>query len=207
MTDSLITNLDEQTTPLITDLMVTEDDPTGTPNTEKMRLDTYLKIINGLTELAVAATASGDELALYDITASGAKKVTIDTLFRHFARTVEIPVFGWTTDHATGDGKAYLHVAPVLDGLNLTYCHARLITAGVTATLDIQIYNLTQTADMLSTVITVDTTETGSETAATPYVIDAANDDVAENDVIRIDIDAIHSGTAGKGLLLTLGFS
>jgi hypothetical protein len=58
---------------------------------------------------------------------------------------------------------------------------------------------------MLTTKITIDSTETGSDTAATPAVIDTANDDVATNDVIRIDVDAI-STTAAKGLIVTLTF-
>jgi len=33
------------------------------------------------------------------------------------------------------------------------------------------------------------------------------NEDGAENDLIRIDVDAIQSGTAPKGLLVTLGFN
>ncbi len=59
---------------------------------------------------------------------------------------------------------------------------------------------------MLSTAITIDTTETGSDTAATAAVINTSNDDVTTNDVIRVDVDAIHSGTAAKGLIVTLDF-
>jgi hypothetical protein len=122
------------------------------------------------------------------------------------SRLVQIIVVDFTSDTSTGDGKAYFHIPPELNGMNLTYCHARVITAGVTGTLDIQIHNVTDTVDMLTTKLTVDSGETGSETAATPYVIDTANDDVAENDLIRIDSDAIHSGTAAKGLIVTLRF-
>ena len=59
---------------------------------------------------------------------------------------------------------------------------------------------------MLSTAITIDTTETGSDTAAIAAVINTSNDGVATNDVIRVDVDAIHSGTAAKGLIVTLDF-
>jgi len=58
---------------------------------------------------------------------------------------------------------------------------------------------------MLSTVITIDSNETGSDTAATPAVIDTANDDVAENDLIRIDVDA-KSTTAPEGLIVSCDF-
>ena len=51
----------------------------------------------------------------------------------------------------------------------------------------------------------MDRGETGSETAATPYVIDTFSDGVTENDVLRIDVDAV-STTPAKGLIVTLGF-
>jgi len=120
-------------------------------------------------------------------------------------RYLQAVCFDFTTDNAVGDGKMYWHIPPALNGMNLVYVHAEVITAGTTGTEDIQIHNLTDTADMLSTVLTIDTGETGSDTAATPYVINGATDDVATNDVIRVDVDVIHT-TAAKGLILTLGF-
>jgi len=120
-------------------------------------------------------------------------------------RYLQAVCFDFTTDCAVGNGKMYWHIPPALTGMNLVYCHAEVITAGTTGTMDIQIHNLTDTADMLSTVITIDTGETGSDTAATPYVINGATDDVATNDVIRVDVDVIHT-TAAKGLIITLGF-
>ena len=58
---------------------------------------------------------------------------------------------------------------------------------------------------MLSTKLTIDSAETGSDTAATPAVIDTSNDDVSENDLLRVDVDAVQT-TAAKGLWITLGF-
>jgi hypothetical protein len=114
--------------------------------------------------------------------------------------------FDYTVDTSVGDGAGYFHIPPDFDGMNLTYVHAKVITAGVTGSLGIQIHNVTKAVDMLSTKITIDTTETGSDTAAVPAAIDVTNDDVATNDLLRIDVDAIHTGTAAKGLLITLGF-
>lgn len=105
----------------------------------------------------------------------------------------------------TGDGKHKFHVPPDLNGLDLVYVHAFVDTAGTTGTMDIQLYNVTQAADMLTTKLTIDSGETGSDTAATPAVIDTANDDIATNDIIRIDIDAVHT-TVALGLVVTLGF-
>ncbi len=120
-------------------------------------------------------------------------------------RYIQAVVFDFETTNTTGNGKFYIHIPPELGGLNLAYVHAEVITAGTTGVETIQIYNQTQTVDMLTTRITIDTGETGSDTAATPPVIDAANDDVATNDVIRIDVDGLHT-TPAKGLVVTLGF-
>jgi hypothetical protein len=120
-------------------------------------------------------------------------------------RSIQVVVTDYTTNTATGDGQAYFTIDSSLAGKNLVDIHARTITAGVTGTTDIQIHNVTQAVDMLSTKLTIDSGETGSDTAATPAVIDTANDDVALYDLIRIDIDAI-SSTPAQGLIITLGF-
>ena len=120
-------------------------------------------------------------------------------------RYVEIPVFAPTTDVATGDGKAYFHIPPGLNGMNLVYAHGFVVTAGTTNSTTIQIYNLTQTADMFTALIEIETGETGSNTSDPGVTIDTNNDDVATNDVIRIDVDTI-STTPAKGLVISLGF-
>lgn len=122
-------------------------------------------------------------------------------------RYVEVPLFGPTEDAATGDGKAYLHIPPGLNGMNIVYVHAFNVTAGTTGTQDIQIARIRSgtPADVLSTKLTIDSTEIGSDTAATAAVINASNDDVATNDILRFDSDAVQS-TAGKGTVVTVGF-
>ena len=114
-------------------------------------------------------------------------------------------MYDWATDVDTGDGQYYFHIDSRIAGMNLVDVHAEVITAGTTNTTDIQLRNVTQTADILSTVLTIDSTETGSDTAAIPAVIDTNEDDMQENDVIAVDIDAT-STTKAKGLLITLGF-
>lgn len=151
-------------------------------------------------EESMAVDTTANVLYVYDFT-DGAWFSSGGTVRRY----IQFVVTNYTSDTSTGDGKAYAHIPNSLNGLNLVEVHAEVITAGTTNTTDIQIHNLTQAADMLSTKLTIDSTETGSDTAATAAVIDTANDDVAENDVIRIDVDAVHS-TPAKGLLVTLGF-
>ena len=124
-----------------------------------------------------------------------------------FIHYFQLKVFDFGTNVATGDGKYYIHIPASLDSLDLVEVHAKVITAGVTGTTDIQIANVTDAVDMLSTKLTIDSGETGSDTAAAAAVIDTTKDDVAVNDQLRIDVDAVQSGTAPKGLIITLGFA
>jgi len=112
-------------------------------------------------------------------------------------------VFDFGTDTATGDGKFYFHVPSTLNGFNIVEVHAEVVTAGTTNTTDIQLANATQAADILSTKLTIDSGQTGSDTAGTAAVIDTAQDDLQTNDVIRVDVDAV-STTAAKGLIVTI---
>jgi len=164
-----------------------------------------------ITVAAASDTAAGIQenatIAETDTGTATDRTVTPDALAGSYAgeKVVELICFDFTTDVATGDGKGYLHIPTTLNGMNLVEVHAEVITAGTTGTTDIQIHNVTQAADMLSTKITIDSAETGSDTAAAAAVIDTANDDVATNDVIRVDVDAI-STTAPKGLIVSLVF-
>ena len=119
---------------------------------------------------------------------------------------VELTAFDYTVDCAVGDGASYFHVPTQMDGLDLVYVHAECISTGTTGTMNVQIHNIDNVLDMLSTVLTIDSAENGSDTAATPAVINTSNDHVNENDMLRIDVDVIHT-TAAKGLILTLGFA
>jgi len=121
---------------------------------------------------------------------------------------VEVQVLAtadFTTNTAVADGVFYFRIGNKIGSSNLVSVHAEVITAGTTNTTDVQIYNVDNALDMLSTKLTIDSTETGSDTAATAAVINTSNDDVDLNDVLRIDIDAI-STTAAQGLIVTLGF-
>ena len=109
------------------------------------------------------------------------------------------------TSVATGDGKFYFHIDARLDGKRIKDIHAEVITAGTTGTTDIQIANVDAGVDILTTKLTIDSGETGSDTAATPAIITVANAGVTLNQVLRIDVDAV-STTAPKGLIITLGF-
>lgn len=132
----------------------------------------------------------------------GGKVVTNIQAVAQRERTIE--VFGPTTDIATGDGKKYLPITEILNNYNVIAVYAEVITAGTTGTTDIQIARIRggTPVDILSTKLTIDSGETSSRTAATPVVINTANDDLATGDKLRIDVDA-KSTTAPKGLIIS----
>jgi hypothetical protein len=120
--------------------------------------------------------------------------------------TVGVEIFGPDTDTETGDAKFFYRVPSRLDGMNLIGIAATVYTAGVTGNLDIQIRNKTDSVDMLSTKMRIETGETDTSTSDQPGVIDTTKDDVATGDVIAIDIDSVQSGTAAKGLCVEMQF-
>jgi hypothetical protein len=121
---------------------------------------------------------------------------------------VQITCFNYTTNVTTGDGKGYVHIPSGLNGMNLIDCHAEVITAGNTGTLDIQLHNVTQAVDMLDPnfKLRIDDDETGSDTSANAAVINTSADGVSTNDLIRVDVDSVQTETAPQGLIVTMDF-
>ncbi len=215
------------TTPGKVELATTAETTTGTDATRavtpdglkdgyqgSVNIDTVGTVTTGDVDAVVSAasttTAGKIEVATTAETDTGtdaARAVSPDALAGSYAGTksAQFVVFDFTTDVATGNGKFYFDIPSALNEMNLVVAKASVITAGTTGTTDIQIHNLTDIADMLSTVITIDSGETSSSTAATPPVINTTNDDVVTDDIIRVDVDAV-STTAPKGLLVTLEF-
>jgi parallel beta-helix repeat protein len=105
------------------------------------------------------------------------------------------------------DGVGYFPVPESLNGLNISDVTASVVTAGTTGTMDIQISRRRSGSwvDVLSTKLTIDSTEEDSSTAAVPAVINASNDDVLIYDLLRVDVDAIHT-TPAEGLCVNLRF-
>jgi hypothetical protein len=146
----------------------------------------------------VISATGGDDNVGIDIKAKGTGRFRKPTI-------VGIQVVDSGTNTTTGDGKAYFRVPAELNGMNLTGVAATVYTAGTTNTTDIQLRNKTDSVDMLSTKITIDSGETDTSTAATAAVIDTTKDDVVTGDVIAIDVDAV-STTPAKGLYVEMRF-
>ncbi len=120
-------------------------------------------------------------------------------------RVVIVKVIDDATALTTGDAKAQFAIPAELDGMNLVSVGAHVYTVSSSGLPTVQVRNVTQSADMLSTRITIDANETDSSTAAGAAAIDTTNDDVAVGDAIAIDVDV--AGTGTKGLEVRLGFS
>jgi len=148
------------------------------------------------TELATAAeTTTGTDTA---------RVVTPDGLAGsdYGKRVMIISLAAPATALGTGDGKFYFAVPAELNGYNLVGAHAYVDTVSSSGTPTYQIHNVTDTQDMLSTLITIDANEKTSYTASAQPVIDTGHDDVATGDIIRIDKDVAGTGEKGDGVIL-----
>jgi len=161
-------------------------------------VDAATLIASGVVEIATAAevtagTDAGRAIAPDSFSGSDYGK-----------RIVQIVAIEAATVITTGDGKAYFIVPIEMTGWNLVRAEAAEDTTSNPGTTTVQIRNATDGHDMLSTKITIDATELTSYTAATPSVVDGAEDDVATGDKLAVDVDV--AGTGGKGLIVILTF-
>ena len=119
--------------------------------------------------------------------------------------TVSVRVFAVNASPAAGDGRSYYTVPASLNGFNLTSAHAAVYVASTSGLVTVQIHNLDNAGgatDMLTTLTTIDANEYSSYTAATPHVVDAAKDNVATGNRLRIDVDGVGTGTKGLDIIL-----
>jgi hypothetical protein len=110
-------------------------------------------------------------------------------------------IFPSTTTLTVGNnaGGWFLVIPEDLGGSTLASCAAGVYTPG-TGEL-IQVRNVTQAVDMLTTRISIDNAENTSYTAAAPPVIDPANSTVATGDIIVVDVDTA-GGAVGLDIIL-----
>lgn len=108
---------------------------------------------------------------------------------------------------SSGDKKGMMVIHPSYANKNLVSVHVAVDGSGTTGTAQFQLErNRNSTlANMLTTVVSVDSLEFGSDTAATPYVIDTNNDDVNAYDKIYVHVKGVHA-TPASGVIITLGF-
>jgi hypothetical protein len=186
----------------------------GSPLTHDQVDDNFNNLNSGKDDtvnnlpLDTAMSATADFIPFYDTAATAVKKITpINSVF--FNRTIIIKVLPDAIPTYIGNGIAAITIPLALNDLYLSgvagTLGAHVYTAGTTGTTDIMLHNLTNAQDMLSTVITIDSGETDSSTAAAAPVVNSYNQ-VSTADVIRFDIDAISTGTAANGLEIRMQF-
>lgn len=106
---------------------------------------------------------------------------------------------------AVGDRQGAPIVIPQeMHGWKLTRVSGHVTTPSTSGVPTIQLHNLTQALDLLSTRITIDVNEKDSTTAAVAPVINLSNQLVNAGDEIWTDVDV--AGTNTKGLIVTLTF-
>lgn len=105
---------------------------------------------------------------------------------------------------AAGDDWWRLPVEPDWAGTFLRLAEAYVRTTGSSVTR-IQLHNLGNADDLLTSRIEIDSSENFSRTAATPAVVDPDMVALTLGDVIRVDMDNVGTGITGLKLMLTFG--
>lgn len=124
--------------------------------------------------------------------------------WRGVGRIIQLKVIDDSTTLTTGDGKLIWCVPASLDGALLQDAQAFVTTVSSSGAPSINIRNITQSYDILSTNITIDASEFTSYTAVTPRVINATRNTLKKGDLIAIDVDTAGTGTKGLGVVLEL---
>jgi hypothetical protein len=104
----------------------------------------------------------------------------------------------------SGNGRFILTIPQDMAGAILTDVEISVTTASSSGIVQVQLRNITNAVDILSTRVQVDASEFHSNDAATQPVISTANANMAHEDRIAIDIDA--AGANAKGLEVVLFF-
>lgn len=164
----------------------------ATPN---LNVTTASTTAAGISELAIASEV--------DTGTDATRAVTPDALAGSIMGTkvMEVVAVDYTTNVTVADGHAYMVVPASLNGMNLIRAQAVVITAGTTNATTVAVYNVTDSQEMLSGNISI----ASGATVGTVGTINTNYDDVATNDVLRIDVDAV-SDTPPKGLIAILEF-
>ena len=143
-----------------------------------------------------SADMATDKISFYDASSATTRSILFNQLTAFTERTLVIKCVADTISPTVGNGITHVTIPSTLDGKNLSSAQAHVYTVGTGSLTTVQLHNLTDGQDMLSTAITIDASEKDSSTAATPSVT-GANNGVSTADVIRIDVDVVATSTLG----------
>ena len=133
------------------------------------------------------------------------KTVTADALNHsiHGIKRVILKITDDDTELTVADGVLIITVPPEWNGMNVVDFDIAISTVSSSGAVSVQLRNVTDSHDILSTNATIDASEYSSYTAATAPAINASYDDLATGDRLAIDVDG--AGTGAKGLEIHLG--
>ena len=146
-----------------------------------------------------------DKISFYDNDTSTTRSILPTNVSPFVERTLIIKCVADTIGPTVGNGITHVTIPSPLNTRKLQNAEAHVYTVGTGGSITtVQLHNLNDAVDMLSTAITIDLNEKDSSTAATPHVIGASNT-VATGDVIRIDVDAVATNTLGLEIRMVFG--
>tara|TARA_R110002051_G_scaffold92808_1_gene162620 strand:+ start:136 stop:717 length:582 start_codon:yes stop_codon:yes gene_type:complete len=146
--------------------------------------------------LVTSVDVATDKMSFYDASSASTRSILLNQVTAFAERTLVIKCVADTIGPSVGNGITHVTIPSTLDGKNLQSAQAHVYTAGTGSLTTVQLHNLTDGQDMLSTPITIDASEKDSSTAATPSVTGSYNG-VSTADVIRIDVDIVATNTLG----------
>jgi hypothetical protein len=142
-------------------------------------------------------SSTTDKLMFYDTSAGVSRAIYPKDIQQFEDRTLIVKCVADGIGPTVGNGITHVTIPSTLDGKNLFSAAAHVYTVGSGGSITtVQIHNLTDAQDILSTPITIDLNEKDSSTAATQPVI-SGNNNVSTGDVLRIDVDAVATSTLG----------
>lgn len=151
----------------------------------------------------IALSSTSARLTVLDAASNGNKIIRsngttfeLATLTRYFTVMLNKDV-----SLVTGDDAARIRIPSELNGYRISEVAASRKSG--TGVPNIQIRNVRTGNNVLSTALTIDSGETDSSTAATPAVINTANDDVQTGDQIAFDVDG--AGTSTLLMIVQIG--
>lgn len=164
---------------------------------------------DGIIDVANRGVSEGDNIFVDvdSVTSTPPKGLSVSLGFEQRGaskKVVGISITPSSENVLVSNGLFAYSIPADFGGLDLTGVVASVYVAGSgSGTTDIQVRRSRSgtNADMLSTKVTIGTTDY----TASDGVVDTANDDVQEGDLIYIDVDSVAS-TAPQGLSVTLTF-
>jgi len=192
MANVKITELPELTAPAAADLLEIVDDVAGTPTSKKVTVG----------NLKAGLAASGSNSDITSMTGLNDKGIPEAKVIH--TRVVVVKCIADDTVLTVADALASFTIPIELNGMNLVSVGAHVYTASSSGLPTFEIYNLTDTAQMLSTLLTIDATEKDSKDATTAAVIDTTHDDVVTGDELQFNCTI--AGTGTKGMEIRMGF-